>query len=158
MISAEFHPTKESYTFEEVLKIIQESLRSQLTSEHLEKIFSYNVSNQKNMLLRLVPLPLKNIAMRHVYTQAALANTATITNVGKIEVDDLYKPYIEMFYVFMAISIGQHVKGSICSYEDNLVFSFSYDLVDPSIQRGFFQKLAEDGLQIEIESNGVHYE
>ena len=158
MISAEFHPTKESYTFEEVLKIIQESLRSQLTSEHLEKIFSYNVSNQKNMLLRLVPLPLKNIAMRHVYTQAALANTATITNVGKIEVDDLYKPYIEMFYVFMAISIGQHVKGSICSYEDNLVFSFSYDLVDPSVQRGFFQKLAEDGLQIEIESNGVHYE
>lgn len=158
MISAEFHPAEEQYTFVQVLHRIQDSLRSQLTSEHLEKVFSYNVSNQKNPVLRLVPLPLKNIAMRFVYKQAALANTATISNVGRIIVEDLYRPYIEAFHIFMAISIGQHIKGTICSYEDTLVFTFSYDLADPSVQRGFFQKLSEDGISVEIESNGVHYE
>lgn len=63
-----------------------------------------------------------------------------------------------MFHVFMAISKGQHIKGSICSYDDTLVFTFSYDLVDSSIQRGFFWKLVQDGIKVEIESNGVHYE
>ncbi len=157
MVSAEFHPTEEHYTFSQVLQLVSESLRNQLNAEHLERIFSYNVSNQKNPFLSAIPLPIKHIAMRWVYTRSALANTATVTNVGKIDVAEAYKPYIEMFYAYMAISKGQHIKGSICSYEDTLVFTFSYDLVDPSLQRGFFRKLAEDGLDVEIESNGVHY-
>lgn len=157
MVSAEFHPTKESYTFEDVLAAVRESLHSQLRREHLEEVFSYNVGSQKSLLLRLVPLPLKNLAMRQVYTRSALANTSTITNVGTIEVEDLYRPYIEQFHAFLAISKGQHVKGTICSYNGTLVFSFSSDLADPCVQRGFFRKLSADGLHVELESNGVNY-
>jgi len=157
MTSAEFHPTKESYTFEELAQMVRESLRSQMTSEHLEGIFSYNVSNQKRWYLKIVPLPLKNLAMRHVYSQSALANTTTITNVGVIQIDEPYKQYIEQFHAFLSLSKGQHIKGTVCTYNGTLVFSFSYDLVDPSVQRGFFRRLAQDGLHVEIESNGVHY-
>ncbi len=157
MTSAEFHPTKESYTFEEILKLVQENLKSQMNSEHLEEIFSYNVSNQKRWYLKIVPLPLKNLAMRHVYSQSALANTTTITNVGMIQIDEPYKQYIEQFHAFLALSKGQHIKGTVCTYNGTLVFSFSYDLVDPSVQRGFFRRLAQDGLHVEIESNGVLY-
>lgn len=157
MVSAEFHPEKDHYTFEEILQSVHESLKSQVTPEHLEEIFSYNVSNQKRWYLKIVPLPLKGLAMRHVYSQSALANTTTITNVGVIDVADAYKPYIDQFHAFLAISKGQHIKGTVLSYNGTLVFTFSYDLVDPSLQRGFFRKLAEDGLHVEIESNGVHY-
>ena len=158
MVSAEFHPQKEVYTFEEVLHIVQESLRSQINREHLEKLFSYNVSNEKLLIARAVPLFLKNIAMKYVYTTSALANTATVTNIGNISVAEEYRPYVEMFHSFLAMSKGQHLKGTICSYGDTLVFSFSYDLVEPDVQRGFFRKIAADGIQVEIESNGVHYE
>lgn len=158
MISAEFHPTKEQYTFDEVLEIVCQSLRSQLNKEHLEKLFSYNVSNEKIWIARAVPLVFKNIAMRKIYNTSALANTTTITNVGQIRIADLYKPYVESFHAFIAMSKGQHQKGTICSYEDTLVFSFSYILKDPSVQREFFRKLSSDGLHIEIESNGVNYE
>ena len=157
MVSAEFYPERESYTFQEVLSLVQESLRSQLTREHLEQIFSYNVSNQRNLLLRLTPLPLKYLGMRRVYARSAQANTSTITNIGNIEVSPLYAPYIEQFHAFLAISKGQHIRGTICSYRDTLVFSFSYDLKDVSVQRGFFRKLAEDGIHVEMESNGVNY-
>ena len=157
MVSAEFHPEKDEYSFAEVLQCVRESLKSQVNPEHLEEIFSYNVSNQKRWYLKIVPLPLKGLAMRHVYSQSALANTTTITNVGVIDVADAYKPYIDQFHAFLAISKGQHIKGTVLSYNGTLVFTFSYDLVDPSVQRGFFRKLAQDGLHVEIESNGVHY-
>jgi len=157
MISAEFDPVEDNYAFDQILRIVQESLRSQLNSEHLENIFSYNVSNQKNKFLRLIPLPLKSFGMRYVYTRSALANTTTITNVGKIDIADAYKPYIEMFHAFIAISKGQNIRGTVCSYNDTLVFTFSYDLMDTSVQRGFFRRLAADGLNVEIESNGVNY-
>ena len=158
MVSAEFHPTKESYTFEEVLQIIRESLRSQMNKEHLEKLFSYNVSNEKLWIARAVPLPIKNVAMKHVYTVSALANTSTVTNIGNISIEEPYRPYVEMFLAFLAMSKGQDIKGTICSYGDTLAFSFSYTLKDVSVQRCFFRKLAADGIAVEIDSNGVNYE
>lgn len=157
MVSAEFHPTKETYTFEEVLQIVQESLRAQIQKDNLEKLFSYNVSNEKVVWARMVPLPIKNIAIKTIYTQSALANTATVTNIGKIETESEYTPYIDMFYAFLAMSKGQHLKGTICAYGDTLSFNFSSDLADTSVQRGFFRQLSSDGLQVEIETNGVHY-
>ena len=96
--------------------------------------------------------------MKIVYTQSALANTTTITNIGNIGVEDVYKPYIEMFHAFLAMSKGQSLKGTICSYGDQLMFTFSSVLADTSVQRGFFRRLVEDGLEVTVETNGVYYE
>ena len=68
MVSAEFLPEKENYSFEEVVSAAKQSLREQITKEHLEELFSYNVSNEKHLIARAVPLTLKNLAMRYVYT------------------------------------------------------------------------------------------
>ena len=140
------------HNLDELLRLLQRN------REHLENIFSYNVSNEKLLIARAVPLFLKNIAMRYVYTTSALANTATVTNIGNITVAEEYQPYVEMFHAYLAMSKGQHLKGTICSYGKTLVFSFSYDLVDPSVQRGFFRKLAADGVHVEIDTNGVNYD
>lgn len=157
MVSAEFWAEREDHTFEEVLAAVQATLRGQMDREHLEKVFSYNVSNQKAWFLRIVPLPLKGPVMRLVYNRSALANTTTITNVGEVEIEEAYKPYIDRFHAFIGMSQGQHVRGTVCSYNGTLVFTFSYDLVDPAVQRGFFRRLAQDGIDVEIESNGVNY-
>ena len=158
MVSAEFWPKKESYTFQEVLTEVTENLRKQINKEHLEEIFSYNVANEKNLIARAVPLFIKNLAIRYVYTRSALANTTTVTNIGNVKVDADYEPYVEMFYAFLAMSKGQYLKGTICSYGNTLVFTFSSVLADSSVQKGFFRQVAKDGIEAKIESNGVYYE
>ena len=158
MISAEFAVKKENYTFEEVVEEIRTSLKSQMDKEHLEDLFSYSVSNQKNVMLRAVPLFLKNIVMRAVYSKSAVANTTTITNIGNIKVDPRYEPYIDMFHAFIAMSKGQSLKGTICSYRDKLCFNFSSIFAEATVQRAFFRKLAADGIEVSIQTNGVYYE
>ncbi|MBQ6812031.1 MAG: hypothetical protein IJP06_02845 [Agathobacter sp.] len=158
MVSAEFYPKEEAYTFEEVLEIIQKSLKSQIQKDNLEEIFSSSVSNQKNKLLRMIPLVVKNLVMRLVFNQTALAHTTTITNVGFVKVEPVYEPYIKMFRSFIAISKGQSLKGTINSYQDTLVFTFSSLFSDTSVQREFFRKIASDGVTVQIETNGVYYE
>lgn len=111
-----------------------------------------------NLAARAVPLFIKNLAIKFVYTSAALANTSTVTNIGKITVNEMYQPYISMFHVILPMSKGQHIKGTLCSYQDTIVFSFSSILKDTWIQRNFFRRLSEDGISVEIESNGVYYE
>lgn len=46
------------------------------------------------------------------------------------------------------------MKGTICSYKDTLVFTFSSILADTMIQRSFFKKLVNDGVEVTIETNG----
>ncbi len=158
IVSAVFRPEKESYTFAEVVQIVAESLRSQINREHLENLFAYNVANQKNFILRAVPLFIKNIAIRYVYHTSALANTTTVTNIGNIKVREEYEPYIKGFSSFLSMSEGQNIKGTICSYKDTLVFTVSSNLADPSVQRRFFRRLSEDGIPVQIETNGVYDE
>ncbi len=158
MVNAEFKPEKESYTYEEVIKIVVESLKSQITPENLNNILSYNVSNEANMILRLVPLVIKNIAIKQVYGASAHATTATITNIGNINVRDPYKEFIDRFTVILSMSKGQNMKGACCSFNGIMSFTFSSNLLSLSIQKCFFQMLAKEDIEVSIETNDVYYE
>ena len=156
MVSALFQADRTGYTFEEILQIVVKSLRGQITKEHLEELFSYNVSNQKNLLLRSVPMFIKIQAMRFVYRSSARANTTTLTNIGNFQVADEYAPFIEDFHGMIAMSTGQHVKMLVCSYQDHMNVNFSSSLRDVSIQRRFFRKLVEEVIEVTISTNGVY--
>lgn len=158
IVSASFKPVKESYTYEEVLGAVAESLREQITRDNLERLFSYNVSNEKNKVLRAVPLFIKNIAMKQIYRTSARANTSTITNLGTVQVPEMYQDYIDKFYAVLSMSQGQNIKGAVCSYGNTLVLSFSAGFRETDIQKTFFRKLTEDGIEVSIETNGVYYE
>ena len=69
-----------------------------------------------------------------------------------------YEPYVKMFRSFIAMSKGQSLKGTVNSYQDTLVFTFSSIFSDTSVQKEFFRKIAADGVTVQIETNGVYYE
>ncbi len=155
MVSAEFAPEDREYSFAQVVEIIDASLKSQINKEHLENLFSYSVSNQMNPFLKIFPLPIKSLAIRLVYNQSALANTTTVTNIGKIPVEEVYEPYIERFHAFLTMSKGQFLKGTICAFRDTYVYTFSTILSDTALEQMFFRQLVADGVNVEIETNGA---
>ncbi|MDE5873129.1 MAG: hypothetical protein K2H07_04380, partial [Lachnospiraceae bacterium] len=158
VVSAAFKAEKESYTFDDILKEVSEGLREQINKDNLENLFSYNVSNEKSMMIRAVPLFIKNIAMKLIYKSSARANTSTITNLGMIKVDEAYEEYIDKFHVVLSMSKGQNIKGGVCTYKDTLVFTFSSAVRETYIQKRFFRHLAEAGIEVSVETNGVYYE
>lgn len=155
IITAVFRPKRADHTFVDVLADVKTSLREQLNKAHLEKVFSYNVSNEKRLMLRAVPLALKKLAMKYVYNAAAKANTTTVTNMGNFTVQEEYAPYIESTCVFISRSKGQDLKGAIVSYNGTLCFTITSVLKDVTIQTLFFQHLADEGITLRIEGNGV---
>lgn len=158
MVYATFRPEQEQYSFAEVIEIVAKDLKEQITLENLNNIMSYNVSNEKNWILRAVPLFVKSFVMKRVYGVSAKATSATVTNIGNIELKEPYRQYVEHFYVTLSMSTGQNMKGGICSYDGMLTFTFSSVLMDLSIQKRFFQSIAKDGVSVAIESNGAYYE
>lgn len=155
MISAEFYPEKDDYSFEEILEITRACLKEQMTRENLEAIFFYNVSNEKVLIGRAVPLPVKNLAMKIVYTKNALANTTTITNIGKMSVSEDYGQYIDRFYSFLPFSKGQDLKCAITSFGEEMTVCFSSSLSDTSVPGGVFRQMAKDGIHVSVETNDL---
>ena len=157
MVSAEFAANVDNASFDDILNAVKESLRPQITKEHMEDLFSYSVSNQENKFLRACPLFVKKPAIRFVYNKSATANTATITNIGNCAVAPEYARYIEKFTACIAMSKGQYLKGTICSYDGTLCFTFSSILRETTVQKAFFRKIAADGVSVSIETNHVYY-
>ena len=158
MVTATFHPKTENQPFEDVIGEVKSSLREQITKEHLEEIFSYNVTGERTLILRTIPLFFKNIGLRSIYSMTARANTATVTNLGNITVLPEYEDYIENFSVLLSRSKGQNTKMSLCSYRGTLTATITSVMKDTKIQKAFYRYLVSKGISVKIESNGVYYE
>ena len=96
--------------------------------------------------------------MKQVYNASAKANTTTVTNLGIIKTSDPYTDYIERFQAILSMSKGQNMKMTVLSFKDTLTLTFSACIKNNSIQKTFFRKLTEDGIDVTVETNGVNYE
>lgn len=146
------------YTFEEILEKVRQDFKIQLTRENLEKLISYNVSNEKKWIVRLIPLFIKNMGVKWIYRNSIRAFTTTLSNIGNIRLKEPYQDQIENFTLIMGASKKQEVKCGACSFRDTMTITFSSVLNDLSIQQAFYQKLAEEGIAVRIETNGVYYD
>jgi len=146
------------YTFDEMLERIKIQFKEQLTKDNFLRKIAFNVATGKNIVVRFVPLPLKNLFVKIGYLRSAKANSISLSNLGRIDVPDIYKPEIENFEVLMSATNSEPTKCSLCTYEDKFVVTFTSRLSNTYLQRSFFRRLAADGIGVVIESNGVYNE
>lgn len=109
-ISVGFIPQKEKYEFEEILEIVTDQFKDQLTKENLSKKIFFNVSVEKNMFFRLIPLFIKNLILKIVYKFSEKANTSVLSNVGKVDVPIEFEKYIDSFSMLLGIAESESVK------------------------------------------------
>ena len=68
----ELDPRLGAYSFDEICKIIQHKMGTEFTEKHMSCVIATNVNDERNPLVRLIPLPLKNAVMKAVFTLNAL--------------------------------------------------------------------------------------
>ena len=105
-----------------------------------------------------MPLILKNLVMKIVYLRTNKASSITISNLGRIDVPDSYRKHMERFEVLINVNKREPTKCAVCSFGDKMVFTFTSRHRNTYLQRAFFRKLAADGLDVIIDSNGVYNE
>lgn len=149
---------RSDYTFEEMLAVIKRQFQEQLTKENFSKKIAFNVATGKNIFVRFLPLPIKNLSVKIGYWMSAKSNTFSFSNLGRIEVVQKYKKYIDNFEVLLTATNSESSKCGLCTFEDRSVITFTSRINDTYLQRAFFRRLAQDGLEIVIESNGVYNE
>ncbi len=149
-INVGFNFGKDKIDFNEVIENVSDSFKRELEEERLLVHLNRLASLERNGLIRIVPLPVKDAALKIANQVAERGITSSISNVGKITMAEELKPFIKQFSVFTS---ARRPQIAICSFEDNLVVSFTSPYNETDIQKTFFQTLSHKGIDVKIVTN-----
>ncbi len=156
MIYPGVDPRLGEYTFEEIVTQVHNYMRYYINEKLLRGDITTNAATQRNPFIRVVPLFLKDFAVRTFYTKIQDKNSsAGLTNMGALKVPEGMKPYIERFDIYMGQPYSTRTNCAIISFEDILTVNFASSIAETDVERYFFRKLVRDGIHVKIESNRV---
>ena len=157
-INVTLDATKEPVSHEDVVAIVKKQFREKISKEQMLKNISKDVALRNNPLTRAFPLVMKNIFVRLAYMKNVQAYTSTVSNIGKVEMPELYKEDVKQFELLVNVSAIDPIKCGLCAYENRMVITLTSQLESTEIQKNFFRKLVEQGLHVTIDTNGAYYE
>lgn len=134
----------------DIIQSVSESFRKELSEEQIQRKVNRFMTFERNYLMRVIPLPLKDYVLRIASKLKDRSVTAAISNIGRIAMPIEFEPYIRQFCVYYS---ARRPQITLCTYGDRLVLSFSSPFAETEIQRIFFESLSQNGIRIEITSN-----
>lgn len=147
-------PRYGEYTLEEVLKIVRSQMALEVTPKVLAAKFSTNVNTERRLLLRVMPLFVKNLAMKFTFNLVGDRKTfTTISNLGVVKVPPQMEQYVERFETIIGPLSRNPVVCGISSYRGTLYFNILSTIQETELQREFFTRLVKLGVPVKIESN-----
>lgn len=154
MVYPSIDPRLGDYTFEEIVSHVHHYMKYYINEKFLRGDITTNAATQRNLVIRVVPLFIKDFVVRTFYTKVQDKNSsAGLTNMGALKVPEDMKPYIERFDIYMGQPFSSRTNCAIISFEDILTVNFASSIVETDVERNFFRKLVEDGIHVTIESN-----
>ncbi|WP_044262578.1 hypothetical protein [Saccharicrinis fermentans] len=140
------------YSFDEILKIVYHKMRLETDEKLISKIISRNVGGEKKMLVRGIPLILKNLFLRYkYYTEGAYQYCSVISNLGKIKVPDKLKDKIDYFVITPPPPNKKlKINCGVAGFHDKLVLSFGNITRSKELERYFLSFLTKEGMHVQI--------
>ena len=156
MIYPSIDPRLGTYTFEEIIKHVHNYMQFYINEKYLRGDITTNAATQRNPLIRITPLFIKDFVVKSFYSKIQDHNSsAGLTNMGALKVVDDMKPFIERFDIYMGQPFSRRTNCAIASFEDILTINFASSIKETDVERLFFRKLIQDGIHVKIESNRI---
>ncbi|HHZ02899.1 MAG TPA: hypothetical protein GX396_08205 [Tissierellia bacterium] len=152
VINVDYDFSKGSAELREVIEALKIKFKENLTPEVLEKRINKLASLEHNLILRMIPLSIKDLVLKIANSIVDRSYTSTLSNVGVINMPSDIKPFIYSFDIFVSTN---KLQACVCSFENQLRISFTSAFVSREIQRRFFKTLTDMGIPVVIESNVV---
>ena len=147
-------PTHGDYTFGEILLSVHHFLRYEVTDKHLRSRVAANIQTERNLLVRMMPLFIKDRVINLGYKLSGPAIiTSVLTNLGVINIPPEMAQHIETFDFTLGPSEETNVNCAVLGYDGKLRINFARVIEEPIVERAFFTFLVQQGIPVKVESN-----
>lgn len=150
----ELDPRLGDYTIEEICSIIHHKLGTYATKKNMSKMIETNVADERLLILRIVPLFIKNFVMKMVFNSVGEKKSClSFSNLGRIRVPDVMQKYIERFDFILGPQAQAPYNCSAYSYRNVLNVTFSRDIKEARLETYFFRELQALGIETLVQTN-----
>lgn len=153
-VTPEVDPQLGEYSFEELCRIVHHRMGLDCTAKLMGTRIAANVSSEQAMILKIMPLFIKNIAMKAVFDAVGERKSCLcLSNLGLVTVPAEMERFIErMDFVIGPQARAPHNCG-VLTYGDTMYINMIRNIREPELELKFFQCLQKQGLKVKAESN-----
>ncbi len=147
-------PRMGDYSLEELWKIVHHEMELGITGKNMRAIFTPNVMSERSRMLRIVPLPLKNLVMRMVFDTVGETVACTcLSNLGNVKLPQEMAPYVTRVEFILGPQASAPYNCSVTSWQGKTYLSIVRNSVKPELEARFFRTLVKLGHHVKIENN-----
>jgi len=153
-VNPEIDPRLGDFSFRELCLRVHHHMGMEVIPQHMRARIAANVGSEKLWIVKVLPLFLKNIALRIAFNTVGERKVClAMSNLGAVKVPDIMAPYIERFDFILGAPALTPVNCGIVSFGDTMNINFTRSIRESELELHFFKVLQRHGIAVTAESN-----
>ncbi len=142
------------YSFEEICRIVHHRMGLDVDPKQMSSKIATNVTSERLMAVKIMPLFLKNIVMKAVFQSVGERKSClSISNLGAVKLPQAMQPYVERMDFILGVQATAPHNCGIISYGDTLYINMIRNIRESELEYHFCKVLRELDLPIQVQTN-----
>ncbi|MBQ8495570.1 MAG: alpha/beta hydrolase fold domain-containing protein [Clostridia bacterium] len=155
----EILPRLGEYSFEEICQVIKVRMGMDITPKQMSMKIATNISSERLMAVRVMPLFIKNIVMKAIFDSVGERKSClTLSNLGAVQLPEAMRPYVERLDFILGVQATAPYNCGVLSYGDTLYINFIRNIQESALEYHFYRVLQQLGIPATVQSNAPEKE
>ena len=150
----EIQPKLGTYSFEELCTLVHHRMGLDNNPKYMSTMIATNVVSEQMLIIRLMPLFIKNLVMKAVYDAVGERKSCmSLSNLGMVNLPDEMRPYVERLDFILGVQATSPSNCGVVAYGDTINVNFIRNIRQSDLESKFFQILRDMDIPVLVESN-----
>ena len=153
-ITPEVDPRMGDYTFDEICAAVHHRMGLENNPQTMRAKFAANVASEQSPLLRVMPLFIKNLAMKAVFdTVGECKSCLCLSNLGVVHLPEVMAPYVDRMDFIIGVQAKAPHNCGVLTWNGTAYINCIRSIQEPELELHFYRVLHQLGLPVRVESN-----
>ena len=153
-ITPEVDPRMGDYTFDEICAAVHHRMGLENNPQTMRAKFAANVASEQSPLLQVMPLFIKNLAMKAVFdTVGECKSCLCLSNLGVVRLPEVMAPYVARMDFIIGVQAKAPHNCGVLTWNDTVYINCIRSIREPELELHFYRVLHQLGLPVKVESN-----
>ena len=153
-ITPEIDPRMGDCSFDELCQLVHHKMGMENNRRTMRAKFAANVASERSPVLRVMPLFIKNIAMKAVFDAVGECKSCLcLSNLGRVELPEVMTPYVTRMDFIIGVQARAPHNGGVITWNGTAYINCIRNIREPALELAFYRVLHRLGLPVKVESN-----
>ena len=153
-ITPELDPKLGDYSFDEICKAVHHRMGIDNTAKQMSMKIAANVNSEKSPILKVMPLFVKNAAMKAVFDAVGERKSCLcMSNLGNVRLPEVMRQYVTRMDFIIGVPSCSAYNCALLSFGGTTYINLVRSIEEPELEMHFYKVLRELGIHVKVESN-----